>query len=109
MRTTNFGPVQIGIILLTAATAIIHLGLGLQAGLIMFILNGIGYIVLATALYMPQFKDFHNPIRWVLIGFTAITVIAWVIVGERSMIAYIDKAIEILLMILLFIEQRRAK
>lgn len=107
MRTLS--PQQIGIILLTAATAIIHLGLGIRAGLVMFILNGIGYIVLATALFMPQFRSYHHLIRWALIAYTTITVLAWVFVGAPSTIAYIDKAIEVLLIILLFIEQRGAK
>ena len=42
-KATQFGVLQIAIILLTVATAVIHLYLGLSFGMTMFILNGIGY------------------------------------------------------------------
>ena len=105
----RFGSLQIAIILLAIATAAIHLYLALTApiSLPMFILNGIGYLVLVTALYLPQLRRYQSIIRWVLIIYTAITVIAWAAIGERSTIAYIDKLIEIALIVLLFIEGRR--
>jgi hypothetical protein len=108
MNSNNFGPMQIAIILLTLATAIIHLSLGIPNGLVMFILNGIGYIVLVTALYLPQFKTQRALIRWGLIAFTAVTVIGWVLIGLREPIAYIDKVIELALITLLIIEGRQA-
>jgi hypothetical protein len=108
MNDNNFGPMQIAIILLTLATAIIHLSLGIPNGLVMFILNGIGYIVLVSALYLPQFKAQRNLIRWALMAFTAVTVIGWVLIGLREPIAYIDKLIELALITLLFLEGRRS-
>jgi hypothetical protein len=107
MNTTKLSPIQIGIILLTVATAIIHLALGIPDVMMMFILNGIGYLVLVTALYLPQFKQDNKWVRWALIAFTAVTVIGWVAIGMRTVIAYIDKLIEVALIALLFVEMRK--
>jgi hypothetical protein len=104
---TTLGPVQIGILLLALATAAIHIVLAIPANLTMFYLNGIGYIVLASALFLPQFKNYRGLIRWVLIAFTLVTIIGWVAVGERSTIAYIDKFIEVALLILLWLDRGR--
>ena len=43
-----------------------------------------------------------------LIAFTAVTVIGWVAFGERSAIAYIDKIIELALIVLLWMDARRS-
>jgi hypothetical protein len=102
----TFSPIQIGIILLAVATALIHIVLALPANLIMFYLNGLGYIGLTAALYLPQFAAYRRIIRWALIGFTAVTIVGWAIVGERSLIAYIDKFIEAALIGLLAAEMR---
>jgi hypothetical protein len=106
-KTTQFGMLQIAIILLTVATAIIHLALGIPNGMTMFILNGIGYLVLVAALYLPQLSRYRTLTRWALIGFTAVTVLGWVFIGMRSPIAYVDKAIEIALIVCLFLEGRK--
>ena len=104
----NIGPLQIAIILLTLATAIIHIVLAIPKSLVLFYLNGIGYIVLVIALYLPQFRKQQGLIRWVLIAYTAVTIIAWVPNGARNMIAYIDKLIEVALIVLLVIEARQS-
>lgn len=107
INRTRIGGLQIAIMLLALATAAIHLWLGVPNNLLMFILNGIGYLVLVTALYLPQLRQYQSLIRWVLIIYTAITVIAWIAIGERSTIAYVDKLIEVALIVLLFIDGRR--
>jgi uncharacterized membrane protein len=104
---TTLGTVQIGILLLALATAVIHIVLAIPANLTMFYLNGIGYIVLALALFLPQFKNYRSLIRWVLIAFTLVTIIGWVAIGERSTIAYIDKIIEVALLVLLWLDRGR--
>ena len=104
----NLGPLQFAIIILTIATALIHILIAIPDNLVMFYLNGIGYLALATALYLPQLKKQQGLIRWVFIAYTAVTIIAWVVIGERNTIAYIDKLIEVVLIILLLIEGRQA-
>lgn len=106
--TSSSSTIRLGIILLTVATAAIHLYLGLTVGLPPFILNGLGYLALVAALYapIPRLVPYKNIIRWVLIGFTALTILLWVAIGERTLIGYLDKLIEVALISLLVLEQR---
>jgi low affinity Fe/Cu permease len=77
---------------------------------LLFVLNFVGYIVLVIALYLPQLKRFQRIIRWALIVFTAITIIAYfAIVGlSDNTTGYVDKAAEIVLIVLLLLEDRKA-
>src|SRR3712207_9384691 len=86
---------RIGIVALTLGTASIHLSLNFPDPA--FILNGLGYLSLLAALYLPVPRParYRNIVRWVLIGFTALTILLWILLGARTPIGYIDKAIEI--------------
>lgn len=89
---------------LTLATGWIHLNLG---G-ILFTLNGIGYLVAAFAMIAPiglaiRFRWF---IRLGLIGYALTAIIGWYLMGPRYDVAYIAKAIEVALIVLLAIEVR---
>jgi hypothetical protein len=99
---------QWSIILLTVATAVIHFSLLFPD--VLFILNGLGYLGLLAALYLPipQLRNYRRLARWVLLGYTALTVILWVIMGSRILIGYVDKVIEIVLIVLLWLESRQA-
>lgn len=101
--------IRIGIILLTLATAIIHLTLAFPDAV--FILNGLGYLALLAALYLPvpQLAGYRSLARWVLVGYTALTIFLWVLFGMRTPIGYIDKLIEVALISLLLIEARRSR
>ena len=103
---TQLGPIQAGIIVLTVATAIIHFSLLFPD--VLFILNGLGYLGLLAALYLPisQLAGRRNLVRWVLLGYTALSIILWVIMGSRIAIAYVDKVIEVVLIVLLWLEGR---
>lgn len=112
MTQTNprIGAMQIGIILLTLATALVHLQRGIEFGMPMFIANGIGYLVLVAALYAPVafLAPYRKWIRWALIAFTLVTIIGWIAIGDKAeMIGWITKAIEIVLVILLFLDGRQ--
>jgi hypothetical protein len=74
----------------------------------MFILNGLGYLGLLGAYFLPipLFQENHNLVRWAFIAYTAVTIIGWVAFGSRITIAYVDKAIEVLLIVLLFTDSR---
>ena len=80
----KMGPLQYAIIALTVTTALIHFTLVFPSPL--FILNGLGYLVLLGALYLPipQLADYRSLVRWALIAYTALTVILWVIMGSRT-------------------------
>jgi hypothetical protein len=91
---------------LTLATAAIHLSLG---GLL-FLLNAAGYATLAAALIVPG--SFAERFRWAprlaLMGYTAATIVGWVIMGPRYDMAYLAKGIEIALIAVLFVDIARA-
>ncbi len=98
-----------GIVLLTLATAIIHLQLAFpDPG---FILNGLGYLALLAALYLPvpRLARRRNVVRWVLIGYTALSILLWVVLGARTPIGYIDKSIEVALIALLLLEAAKSR
>ncbi len=103
----QLGPLQAGIIVLTLATAVIHFSLLFPD--VLFILNGLGYLTLLAARYLPipQLAGYRSLVRWVLLAYTALTVVLWVIMGSRDALAYLDKAIEVVLIVLLWIEGRQ--
>lgn len=105
---TQLGLLQTGIIVLTVATAIIHFSLVFPSP--MFILNGLGYLTLLAALFLPipQLTSYRRLVRWALLGYTALTVVLWVIIGSRIPIAYVAKAIEVVLIVLLWLDSRQA-
>ena len=72
----------------------------------LFFLNALGYIVLLIALYLPPLGRYHRIVRWLLIAFALVTIIAWfVITGARyNPLGYADKPVEILLIVLLIVE-----
>lgn len=100
---------RIAVILLTLVTAIVHLQLNFPDPV--FILNGLCYLALISALSLPipQLESYRNAVRWVLICFTALTIFLWLLIGERSTIGYVDKTIEVVLISLLLIEARRTR
>lgn len=101
--------VRVGIVALAVATAIIHFVLAVPLTLIGFYLNGLGYVVLAAALCLPQLARYRRPIRWLLMGYTALTISLWVALGQPyTVIGYVDKAIELALIGLLWVDHRRS-
>ncbi len=107
----RIGALQIGIIVLTIVTALVHLFLGISFRDMLFILNGVGYLGLLGLLYLPipMVAPYHGVVRWVLILFAAITIVAWFFIGLHSagLLAYTTKVIEIGLIVLLFMEWRQ--
>jgi len=109
--TTSPSPgLRLGIIVLTVVTAAIHLYLGLSSGLSLFVLNALGYLALLAALYLPipQLVPYQNAVRWLLVGFTALTIVLWLVItgGNSTAIGYTDKIVEVLLIGLLIAESR---
>ena len=102
-------PLRLGVVVLTLATAMIHLYLGLSAGLGLFVLNGLGYLALLAALYapIPRLAPYGNVVRRAFVAYTALTVVLWILIGERNLIGYLDKIVEIALIALLLLERRR--
>jgi hypothetical protein len=83
---------------LALATAWIHAWLGGT----LFLLNAAGYTVLAITLVAPlpgALRDSRWLIRLALLGFTIVTIAGWAAFGARFWVAYLDKAIELALVV----------
>jgi hypothetical protein len=103
--TTNHGAasvlLRLVVVVLTVSTAVIHARLG---GLL-FTLNAIGYLALATAMVLPgPFGRLRWLTRLALIGFTTATIVGWVLIGARFPLAYVDKGIELVMIVFLAFE-----
>ena len=74
-----------GIILLTVCTALLHLAAAFDKVLFpespdpLFILNGLGYLGLLGAYFLPMnfFQDRHKLVWRVLFGYVIFTIVAW--------------------------------
>ncbi|MBA3944776.1 MAG: hypothetical protein H0X37_09475 [Herpetosiphonaceae bacterium] len=75
----------------------------------LFLLNGISYIVLGVALYLPALSRYQPIVRGLLIALAAVTMLMYLaIVGVRTNpTGWIDKVVEISLIVLLLIDARR--
>jgi hypothetical protein len=104
--TGSSNTLKIIITILTLLTAGIHFTLLFPN--MLFILNGLGYLALLAAytLPIPIARNNRGLVRWIFIGFTVVTIIAWIAIGEKSWpgggLGYATKVIEVLLVIALF-------
>ena len=109
--------VLVAVVVLTLFTAGCHLYLGLN-GLrrplntftVLFILNGLGYLVLLAALMLPipQLSGYRHWLRWGLLGFAVVTVVVWVVLEipvnfKAIPLAYMTKVDELVLIGLLWL------
>lgn len=110
----NLNGKQIGIILAALATGILHITLFPD---IVFTLNGLGYIGLLGAflLPIPFFQQKRTMVWWAFVGYTALTIVLWVIMGDKNFVAgtssatgYYAKAAELVLIILLWTEKPKS-
>ena len=108
--TSSLNPKRYAIIVLTVVTALIHLGLGISFSDPLFLLNGVGYLVLIIALYfIPQLAGQRALIRWALLAFTAVTFVLYFVFNWPDIwgpAGLIDKAIELVLIILLWLDRK---
>jgi hypothetical protein len=102
MNPTSAQPLRtLVLVLLTLATAFIHISLLFPDPV--FILNGLGYLAFLGA-YLLGRERLGERFRWVRYGFiayTGVTILLWVLIGARTPLGYITKVIEILLVGLL--------
>jgi ABC-type microcin C transport system permease subunit YejB len=94
------------IILLSLATAAIHLSLNLSFSMdnMIFTLNGLGYLGLAALFYFdnPITRGRESSFHWVFMGYTAVTIIAYFAINGvqplgSDTLGYATKLIEALL------------
>jgi len=106
---------QIGIIVSNLATAFLHLSLLPSMGPDPIALNGLGYLGLLGAYFMPMpmLQQNHKMVWWGMFGYTALTIVLWVIMGDKNFVAgtnsavgYYAKAAEVLLMAFLWADKK---
>jgi len=96
-----------GILLSGLATALLHLSLFPRLGLDPIALNGLGYLALLGAYFLPIefFQQRHKLVWWALLGYTVLTFVLWLIMGDKNFsldfsnaaIGYYAKAAELFL------------
>jgi hypothetical protein len=104
-RRAQHGPLiaftRASIVGLTFTTAAVHLSLG---GLL-FTLNAVGYSFLALLMLAPApIARLRWLVRLALLSFTTATIGGWLLLGARFPLAYIDKALEAVLVGFLLLE-----
>jgi hypothetical protein len=94
--------IRVAIVGLVLGTAYIHSTLG---GML-FTLNAIGYVVAAAAMLAPiaLASHFRWFIRLGLMGYAATTIVGWALQGPYYSTAYVAKAIEVALIVILAID-----
>jgi hypothetical protein len=96
---------RVGIVALALATAYIHSMLGGT----LFMLNAIGYATLAAAMVVPiPFVAQRRLIaRLALTGFTATTIVGYLLIGPYFQLGFITKGIEVALLAVLAVDTFR--
>lgn len=103
------------IIVFTLATAFLHLAVypDIPASDPIF-LNGFGYLALLGIYFLPipSFQQYPKQNWWALVGYTVLTFILWVILGDKdfghtrtSAIGYYAKTAELLLLVFLWLDR----
>ena len=107
----RLGLLPVVIIVLTAYAAIYHFYLayylfewmassakaapGVQMLETLFMLNGLGYLALVSALYLPALQQVRRITGFLLIGYTALTLLLWYLLGNRSAEGLMDYSVNI--------------
>lgn len=103
-----------GIIISTLATAFLHLSLFPKIGFDPIFLNGFGFLGLLGAYFLPIafFQQQHKLVWWSLAGYTLLTIILWVVLGDKQFVAgtssaigYYAKAAELFLLVFLWTDK----
>ena len=105
MKLTNN---QYGILVSALVTGLLHLFLFTRLGPDPIALNGLGYLGLLGAYFLPIafFQQNHKLVWWAMIGYTALTFVLWIILGDKKFafdfsnaaIGYYAKTAELFLM-----------
>jgi hypothetical protein len=110
-QRARFGLLQMGIAVLTIATALIHFSLTLPSPMpfnLVFGLNGLGYLALLAGLYMnlPVVSRYRSLVRLLFIAYTLVTIILFFVMNTTyGTFGLITKAIEAVLVVLLIMEK----
>lgn len=98
------------ILALSATTAALHVLLGLQGGIPLFVWNGAGFVAFAVGQYfVPQLAPYHREVRDGFIAYTGTTIVAYFLVrgpaGLTDVVGMTTKLVEAGLITLLWREE----
>ena len=91
-------------VVLLLATALIHISIGFSSGFPVFYVMGIIYLVGVGSLAVNMRPRLFQPLALV---YTVILLVIWAAVGFRDVIAYVDKVLEVILVVDLIVLIRR--
>lgn len=100
---------KLSILALSGTTAALHILLGLQAGLPLFVWNGAGFVAFAAGQYfIPQLEPYRSEVRDGFLAYTGTTMVAYFLVngagGLTSVVGMTTKLVEAGLLALLWQE-----
>lgn len=100
---------KLSIIALSGTTAALHILLGVQAGIPLFVWNGAGFVAFAAGQYfVPQLEPYRREIRDGFLAYTGTTIVAYFLVngagGLISVVGMTTKVVEAGLLALLWQE-----
>lgn len=106
-----------GIVLFALTTAFLHLFLFTRFGPDPITLNGLGYLALLGAYFLPIqfFQQRHRLVWWALFGYVVLTILLWVLLGNKTFAAdiasrtgYYAKAAEVILLMFLWSDKPKS-
>lgn len=103
--------VAAGIVATALITAVIHLSFSRP----LLQLNGLGYLVLLAAFFLPwpPLQRYHSLLRWVFAGYTLVTIAGYFILHpngswQTDRVGMFTKLVEVILLLLLIYDGQSA-
>lgn len=108
-----------GILISGLTTAYLHISLYPNFGYLDWIvLNGFGTIVLLAAYFLPIpfFQERHHTVFWALFGYISLTILLWLIFGDKTFqfettaaIGYYAKTAELIMLAFMWFDRPEAR
>ena len=115
----KLSPRHYGIIICGLITAFLHISLYPDFGYFDWVvLNGFGTLALLGAYFLPipYFQKRHMTVFWTLFGYVVLTILLWLLVGDKSFrlattaaIVFYAKVAEILLLLFMWSDLQQTK
>jgi hypothetical protein len=99
------------VVILGIVAGLIHWYLLINFFDIPFLLNGLGFFTLVAAFILepPIVASRRRLFHYLFIGYTAVTLLAWAAVGDRSTIGYLSVVVELALILALWLHLQTAE
>ncbi len=90
--------------LITALVHLILLSVLIGDISVLFVLNGLGYLVLLAAFFLnlPFLVGRRRLVHYAFIAYTLVTILAWIPIGSKNAVGYLTKLDEVVLVLALW-------